>query len=163
MSDALIPCPFCGQGDVQTYYIRDGRVTMCRYCGAKSGSQFNGPTDIPTSDHRAIAAWNTRATDAAIAALITASKAMKTDMLERAQVKVDVIHGEEYRIVNAGNSAWAAFCRAVDDCDSYRVHDFHDSLRAAIATDLSSPVVRASVIIAAPTLAAVLGIVGETG
>ena len=34
---------------------------------------------------------------------------------------------------------------------------------AAIATDLSSPIVRASVIIAAPTLAAVLGIEGENG
>ena len=34
---------------------------------------------------------------------------------------------------------------------------------AAIATDLSSPAVRAAFIIAAPTLAAVLGIEGEKG
>ena len=41
--------------------------------------------------------------------------------------------------------------------------EFKARLRAAISTDLSSPVVRAAVIIAAPTLAAVLGIEGEKG
>ena len=39
--------------------------------------------------------------------------------------------------------------------------EFMADIRAAIATDLASPVVRAAFIIAAPTLAAVLGIEGE--
>ena len=41
--------------------------------------------------------------------------------------------------------------------------EFKASLRTAIATDLSSPVIRAAFIIAAPTIAAVLGIEGEKG
>lgn len=38
---------------------------------------------------------------------------LQRDMLERAQHKMDVIHGEEYRVVNAGNSAWTGFCTAL--------------------------------------------------
>jgi len=35
------------------------------------------------------------------------------DMLERSRLKMDVIHGEEYRVVNAGNGAWMDFCNAL--------------------------------------------------
>ncbi|MBN8189500.1 hypothetical protein JF540_22705 [Salipiger thiooxidans] len=34
---------------------------------------------------------------------------LRDDMLERARFGIDVIRGEQYRIVNAGNSAWMAF------------------------------------------------------
>lgn len=40
-------------------------------------------------------------------------KVLHDDMLERAQCEVDVIYGEEYRVVNAGNSAWAGFVEAL--------------------------------------------------
>lgn len=53
-----------------------------------------------------------------IAALIEAARALRADMLERAQMGLDVIHGEqyrivEYRIVNAGRTAWADFDAAL--------------------------------------------------
>ena len=57
----LKPCPFCGADRASTYHIRDGRVAMCPACGAKGGSQFNGPLDIPSANDRAILAWNARA------------------------------------------------------------------------------------------------------
>lgn len=46
--------------------------------------------------------------------LWSAAKALHDDMLERARLKVDVIHGEEHRVVNAGNGAWSAFCAALE-------------------------------------------------
>jgi len=42
-----------------------------------------------------------------------ASIALRDDMLERARLKMDVIHGEKYRVVNAGNSAWRSFSEMV--------------------------------------------------
>ena len=47
------------------------------------------------------------------ALLDEASEAMtklRDDMLERARFGMDTIHGEQYRIVNAGNGAWQGFC-----------------------------------------------------
>ncbi|WP_424974217.1 hypothetical protein [Dinoroseobacter sp. S124A] len=54
------------------------------------------------------------AENAKLSALVAASELLKTDMLERARMRVDVISGDEYRVVNAGNSAWIGFCKALD-------------------------------------------------
>jgi Lar family restriction alleviation protein len=70
----LLPCPFCGDNRASTYHVRDGRVSMCPACGAKSGSQFNGPLDLPSADDRAIAAWNRRTPSPEVAALIAESR-----------------------------------------------------------------------------------------
>jgi hypothetical protein len=48
-----------------------------------------------------------------IAALIEAAKALHRDMLERAQLKIDTISGDQYRIVNSGRTAWADFDAAI--------------------------------------------------
>jgi hypothetical protein len=48
-----------------------------------------------------------------VAELERAGKVLRDDMLERAQFRMDTIHGEQYRIVNAGNSAWVNFCAAL--------------------------------------------------
>lgn len=50
-----------------------------------------------------------------IARLVEAGKALQADMLERARIGRDAIHGEEYRIVNAGRTAWADFCAAITE------------------------------------------------
>jgi len=70
----LLPCPFCGDNRASTYHVRDGRVSMCPACGAKSGSQFNGPLDLPSADNRAIAAWNRRTPSPEVAALIAEAR-----------------------------------------------------------------------------------------
>ena len=48
-----------------------------------------------------------------IAALVEAATRLKSDMLERAEMGLDAISGEEYRIVNAGDGAWMNFCTAL--------------------------------------------------
>lgn len=40
--------------------------------------------------------------------------ALRDDMLERSRAGIDTIHGEEYRIVNAGRTAWGDFCAALE-------------------------------------------------
>jgi hypothetical protein len=52
-------------------------------------------------------------TDAKVAALVEAAKALRAYMLERAELKIDQIRGAQYRIVNAGNTAWSDFCAAL--------------------------------------------------
>ena len=47
------------------------------------------------------------------AALIEAAEALRKDMLERAELRIDTINGEQYQIVNAGNGAWVGFCAAL--------------------------------------------------
>lgn len=42
-----------------------------------------------------------------------AAIALRDDMMERARIKIDVVNGEEYRIVNAGRGAWENFCAAL--------------------------------------------------
>lgn len=42
-----------------------------------------------------------------------AAIALRDDMTERAEFRMDTISGEQYRIVNAGNSAWMGFCAAL--------------------------------------------------
>ena len=61
----LLPCPFCGDNHATTTYTRDGRLVVCTSCGAKSGNYYHGPKDLPSADERAIAAWNSRASQAA--------------------------------------------------------------------------------------------------
>jgi hypothetical protein len=48
-----------------------------------------------------------------IAALLAAARVLQVDMLDRARVGMDVIYGEEYRIVNAGRTAWSDFTAAL--------------------------------------------------
>lgn len=48
------------------------------------------------------------------ARLVKAATALRDDMMERAEFGMDVIKGEQYRIVNAGNSAWADFVDALE-------------------------------------------------
>ncbi len=48
-----------------------------------------------------------------VAALVEAAKELQSDMLERAECGMDVISGEQYRVVNAGNGAWVGFCAAI--------------------------------------------------
>lgn len=48
-----------------------------------------------------------------LVALVEAVKELKSDMLERARYDMDVIHGEQYRIVNSGAGAWSNFCNAL--------------------------------------------------
>lgn len=65
---------------------------------------------------RAFAAETALAAERAkTAKLVEAGKALQTDMLERARIGRDAIHGEEYRIVNAGRTAWADFCAAITE------------------------------------------------
>ena len=57
-------------------------------------------------------------TEAKVASLMDAAKALHADMLERAELKIDRIRGEQYRIVNAGNTAWSNFCAALAALES---------------------------------------------
>lgn len=54
-----------------------------------------------------------RAPDPRVTALVEAAEALRIDMVERAQLRIDRIHGEQYRIVNAGCTAWSDFCAAL--------------------------------------------------
>lgn len=51
--------------------------------------------------------------DPRVKALVEAAKELQSDMLERAECGMDVISGEQYRVVNAGNGAWVGFCAAI--------------------------------------------------
>lgn len=48
-----------------------------------------------------------------VARLVEAAKALRDDMLQRAEARIDRISGEQYRVVNAGNTAWTGFCAAL--------------------------------------------------
>jgi chromosome segregation ATPase len=54
-----------------------------------------------------------RAARVEIERLREAAIALRDDMMERARIKIDVVNGEEYRIVNAGRGAWENFCAAL--------------------------------------------------
>lgn len=54
----------------------------------------------------------TPATDA-VEALVKAAVALHADMLERARTHIDAMHGDQYRIVNAGRTAWHDFDAAL--------------------------------------------------
>ena len=85
----LLPCPFCGDNRASTYHVRDGRVSMCPACGAKSGSQFNGPLDLPSADDRAIAAWNRRTPSPEVAALIAEARREWCKKMDRIADEID--------------------------------------------------------------------------
>jgi hypothetical protein len=44
-------------------------------------------------------------------------KALQKDMLERSRAGMDTIHGNKYRIVNAGRTAWVEFCAALTELE----------------------------------------------
>ena len=49
MSDELIPCPFCGSDDIETFYNRSGvDHYTCQYCGAtaKQWNTRHEPDDV---------------------------------------------------------------------------------------------------------------------
>jgi hypothetical protein len=54
----LKPCPFCGGGEQDWRYIRDGRSLCCSECGA-GFNRYNGPIGN-TAEDRIAGAWNTR-------------------------------------------------------------------------------------------------------
>src|SRR3569833_947364 len=53
----MLPCPFCGGGAVLRY-VRDGKETFCKGCGACGPSAFHGPNR--DTEERAVSAWNHR-------------------------------------------------------------------------------------------------------
>ena len=60
--------------------------------------------------------WKSRAekAEADNARLRKAAIALRGDMLERSQLRIDAINGEQYRIVNAGAGVWMDFCAALN-------------------------------------------------
>lgn len=56
----LLPCAHCGSTDTLIRPIRDGYRVSCCGCTAEGPAAYHGPTDMPTSRARAIAAWNRR-------------------------------------------------------------------------------------------------------
>ena len=50
---------------------------------------------------------------AKVARLLEAAVYLRDDMLVRAECGIDRINGEQYRVVNAGNGAWAGFIEAI--------------------------------------------------
>ena len=115
----LLPCPFCG-GACEMWNANNGRpawIACMGRCAVLISKEHK-------TDAEAIAAWNTRTLDPAVQALVEAARALQIDMLERAQMKIDAIHGEQYRIVNAGRSAWSDFCAALAAFDKMeKPHD----------------------------------------
>ena len=111
----LLPCPFCGENRASTYYVRDGRVAMCPACGAKSGSQFNGPRDIPSADERAISAWNTRTPDAAA---LARADALEAALAEAVEAMKDACSALDYIRHHYGDLHGVGFDRVRDKHDA---------------------------------------------
>jgi hypothetical protein len=55
--------------------------------------------------------------EAKLAKAVAAMTALREDMLERSRTGMDAIHGEEYRIVNAGRTAWTDFCAVLAELE----------------------------------------------
>jgi hypothetical protein len=70
----LLPCPFCGSDNIAVRYVRDGRQAHCQYCWASSSPEYHGRADQPSSEERAIAAWNKRATQPDAGAMAEAER-----------------------------------------------------------------------------------------
>lgn len=100
----------CGFGDENTTAEDfDKRILFGIDC--QTGPLTKG-LDEMRADRDRLAAAN-QALEAQVGRLKGAGLELKRDMEDRAQVNVDVIAGKEYRIVNAGNSAWTGFCAAL--------------------------------------------------
>lgn len=87
MTDELKPCPFCG-GKAITNHVRDGRRAVCTDCGAAAGSQFHGPLTMPSAEDRAIAAWNSRAAQPAVALSYRDPLGLTRDILNEEDMRV---------------------------------------------------------------------------
>ena len=85
----LLPCPFCGKR-ARTHYIRDGRQAYCTVCHAGGPPVFHGPLGVRETEELAIAAWNRRATPAALIREAEARGRMAgiEDVIEAMQHKV---------------------------------------------------------------------------
>lgn len=129
MSDSgLKPCPFCGsEASMARDYCADSGGTFlsikCSGCRAQSGEKYHSRgNDCPQTYQEVRDAWSRRADlrapDPRVLALVEAARALQSDMMERAQLGIDTIKGEQYRVVNAGNSAWAGFCAALASWNS---------------------------------------------
>lgn len=77
----LSPCPFCGEQP--TLKVKDGGlgVILCPETSPCFGSGFGNFIRMEQRDE-AIAAWNTRATTAALQARVEALEAMGCDLLD---------------------------------------------------------------------------------
>ncbi|WP_313349120.1 hypothetical protein [Paracoccus sp. (in: a-proteobacteria)] len=109
-------CPLCdGNGEVEgeQFINYDGVAVNVLFSGIGEEFQDNSAwysaisREWPQVSARltALTEENERLREAAIA--------LRDDMLERAECKMDVISGKQYRVVNAGNTAWANFCAAL--------------------------------------------------
>jgi hypothetical protein len=52
-----------------------------------------------------------------LAKAVEVMKALQKDMLERSRAGMDTIHGNKYRIVNAGRTAWIEFCATLAELE----------------------------------------------
>ena len=69
MSDALKPCPFCdGEAKLVSSFVDQDARVECFTCETRTADFYGHSADENEADARA--AWNTRATDAAIADFI---------------------------------------------------------------------------------------------
>ena len=55
--------------------------------------------------------------EAKLAKAVDVMTALQNDMLERSRIGKDTIYGNEYRIVNAGRTAWADFCAVLAELE----------------------------------------------
>lgn len=85
--------------------------------GVTVDKRIGGPEGKAVHNQRLRSALATER--AKTAKLVEAAKALQADMLERARIGTDTIHGEEYRIVNAGRTAWADFCTAITEAQQW--------------------------------------------
>lgn len=75
MSDEtkLRACWLCGDDiSPRVVPVRDGYKVRCRVCMACGPEKYHGPDGMPSAGKRAAAAWNTRADDDLVTALVEA-------------------------------------------------------------------------------------------
>ena len=90
-------------------------------CGGEDAPGYANAQTVETLEH--VAKQNQQshgetinsllAAEAERARLREAAIALRDDMLERSRAGMDVIRGEQYRIVNAGAGVWMDFCAAL--------------------------------------------------
>lgn len=101
-------CPFCGSSMVLDKGQSQWSHKEDRDCIIGQMGVQNTPAKVESWNRRTVSAQ-----EAALQRLHEAAKELHADMLVRAQAKMDVISGEQYRVVNAGNSAWYGFDQAL--------------------------------------------------